>query len=348
MMMGRCQPRRKVYLVLVCLAIGTLASGENQPETTRFCESKSLPVTLAVNSPSAQLRSFSFFSSSDSAGSFADLTLTNGGNEPIIHAVVVTDFLDRSGTRLLTMPFFFRDDTRLDEEAKDHFREETDWMPIGLAERQTGVTDGVLSHALQPGESWRVASGSDILLTTCPAQARVTLVALHYLNGAVSVGSSPDLHLEPAIDMSGAISYEWGALRFSQRESPLAPGRDVLLKLRIAADGCPVIQTTDKENTITSWVQQLISGLAFVPAMDGTELRDEEIPLLIHYLSNAKPDNRWAEGRLPTALLILTLVPNIEFSSFDVPESDQRKDLTVVLLNGFPITAEPRDSKCLH
>jgi len=306
-----------------------------------------MPVTLAVNAP-AELRSISFFSSSNNEGSLGDLTLTNTGDKPIIHAVVVTDFLDRDGTRLLTMPFFFRDDTRLDEEMKNNFREETDWMPPGLAARRTGITHGVLSHAIRPRESWEIAGISDILLTTCPARVRVTLLASHYSDGTVFVDSSPDLHLEPVIDMSWAINSEWGALRFSLHESPVAPGSDVLAKLRIAADGCPIVQATDKDSAITSWLQQVVSSLSFVPAMDSGRNRDEEMPLLKHYLRDSKPDYRWATGKLPPALLVLTIIPSNEFDSFLVPESDQRKDLALVFLNGFPITAQPTGSGCPH
>jgi len=263
-----------VCLVVACLATSPVVSAQNPREITRFCESKDMPVTLAVNAP-AELRSISFFSSSNNEGSLGDMILANTGDKPIIHAVVVTDFLDRDGTRLLTMPFFFRDDTRLDEEMKNNFREETDWMPPGLAARRTGITHGVLSHAIRPRESWEIAGISDILLTTCPARVRVTLLASHYSDGTVFVDSSPDLHLEPVIDMSWAINSEWGALRFSLHESPVAPGSDVLAKLRIAADGCPIVQATDKDSAITSWLQQVVSSLSFVPAMDSGRNRDK-------------------------------------------------------------------------
>jgi hypothetical protein len=80
----------------------------------------------------------------------------------------------------------------------------------------------------------------------CPVKARVTLIALHYSDSGVFRDSSPDLHLEAAVkDLSWAGGDKWGELRFSRHESPLTPGSDVLVKLRIASDGCPFIKGTD-------------------------------------------------------------------------------------------------------
>jgi hypothetical protein len=313
-----------------------------------YCESKVLPADLAVSVPPVKLTAVSFSSSSEGSGSSGDLTLTNSGDLSIIHAVVVTDFLDDKGNPLLTMPFYFRDDTRLDEEAKNNFREEADWMPVaGLAERRYGmITHGGLSHAIRPGESWRVAGDSNIQLTTCPARVRVTLVALHYLDGTVWADSSPDLHLDPAVVVSRAISKKWGALRFSQQESPLIAGSDLLLNVRITSAGCPVIEPTDSNTDVTNWAQSLVSGLSFVPAMDRGSPSEEEIAILLRYLPKTGSKKKWTSIGLPKTFLVLTLRP-ASSRSFLVPESDQRKDFVLVYLNGSGlVTAKPTDSGC--
>src|ERR1700750_959846 len=97
MRMGHCG--RRVCLVLVYLSIGAVVSSQVPPGAKKFCESKDIPVALAVHASPIKIRSFSFSSSSYNHGSSGNLTLVNTGNKPVIDAVIVSDLLDGNGNR---------------------------------------------------------------------------------------------------------------------------------------------------------------------------------------------------------------------------------------------------------
>ena len=98
-----------VAAIVLALALPTFAEDQ---DTGQLCAITNMPVEIATDRSIIKLDSFSVYGTTDyTMGSF---DLTNEGKNPIIHAAIVVDLLDATGNRLLSLPLFFRDDSRLD------------------------------------------------------------------------------------------------------------------------------------------------------------------------------------------------------------------------------------------
>jgi hypothetical protein len=149
--------------VLAFLCLVSSAFSQEQKPQVLFCEALTIPLDVAVEDSAVKLSSFTFASNYQQI-SMGGLTLTNTGNTSITDAVIAADLLAEDGSRLLSMPFFFRDETANGRTANLPFGE-TSWMPPGFAERSRDyVKRSGSSHALEPGDSWLISGVNNLLL----------------------------------------------------------------------------------------------------------------------------------------------------------------------------------------
>lgn len=243
--------------ILLYLPLSLLISISSSAQAPYFCERHVLPVEWPAASP-AELVSGHLNFSSSATNSWASWVIKNNTDSPIVQFASVIEILGPGDQHLLTLVV---------RDVAPGFISRAPALPSFFPRYETGD----FHTAVFPKDKADVVATSPLVLTNCPAAARVLWVQIDFLSGSSFKHQVVNFRLDPQLLQSDLSNVA---------PPPFKGARDKLLTININQEGKPSLTYIEADPKTASWLEGVIRKLKFTPTNVGGELLQDQIKLL--------------------------------------------------------------------
>ena len=277
--------RAWVTVLLLFIPVTVLAKDGAERAAVETCGM--IPLENIVAQPKLKVRVIKFDRNVED--SLSVVSVENQFSKPISEALILVEYLDQAERHILTSEYYARTESSVGRK---------------LAPSK-GLAHQALVSPVSPGHNASISYVSDIVAPRCPSTARVSKVAIRFLDGSVFMRTVRGWYTDPFIREAQQIDMT---------TFPAVVPTEVFTNVRLDEVGhLQVLKTAGMADEMKDWLQSQMEKWSVIPGEgDADERVGQIVTLLFRFFNSsgdaaAQPDRRLPAFHVPLIVVDVVL-----------------------------------------